>query len=115
MRGTLTLLAEEAGDLLLVASLVTAAPAWIGTIEFLSALGLDGGIASFLTGAYVWGRGVFSAALLVRHARRGTLNLGGSWFADALARVTERSPFTAAYPMPSPGQLPLSSTPHAAY
>lgn len=114
MRGTLALLAEEAGDLLLVASLVTAAPAWVGTVEFLSAVGLDGGVAAFLTGAYVWGRGLFSAALLVRRARRGTLNLGGSWFAGALETVTQQSPFTRAYPMPTAGQCSLSSSPHVA-
>jgi hypothetical protein len=113
MRSTLALLTEEAGDLLLVASLATICPAWVGAVKLLSALGLDGGIAAFLSGAYVWGRGVVSAGLLIRRARRGTLDFGGSWFVEALERVTERSPLTAAYPTPTAVQCSVSSSPHA--
>lgn len=113
MRGTLTLLSEEAGDLLLVASLILVGPSWVGGIELLSAIGVDGGAAAFLSGAYAWGRGTISAWLLVRNARRGSLALGGSWLTSALERVTEQSPFTTAYPVPAATEVTLCSTPQA--
>lgn len=113
MRETLTLLAEEAGDLLLVASLVLVGPSWVGGIELLSTFGIDGGAATFLSGAYAWGRGALSAALLARNARRGSLALGGSWLTSALESLTEQSPFTTAYPAPAAAEFSLCSTPQA--
>lgn len=114
MRGTLTLLTEEAEDLLLVASLVLVGPSWVGGIELLSTLGVDGGAAAVLSGTYATGRGVFSAALLVRNARRDTLAFGGSWLTRAIESATEQSPFTVAYPTPDPAEFSLCSTPQLA-
>ncbi|MFB6221605.1 MAG: hypothetical protein ABEH90_09210 [Halolamina sp.] len=114
MRGSLALLTEEAGDLLLIASLLTIGPAWVGGIEILSALGIDGGAAAFLSGAYAWGRGALSAALLVKHARRGSLAFGVSLLTRVLEPVARQSPFTRAYPTPAVNQFTLSSTPHVA-
>lgn len=100
MRETLTLLTEEAGDLLLVASLLTVGPTWVGGVEFLSALGLDSGAAAFLSGTYAWGRGLLSAGLLLSHARRGTLSFGGAWLTRALETFGEHVPTVVAYPIP---------------
>lgn len=111
MRETLTLLTEEAGDLLLVASLLTAGPAWVGGVEFLSALGLDGGAAAFLSGTYAWGRGLVSAGLLLSHARRGTLSFGGAWLSRVLETVGNHAPMATAYPIPD--SRTLSAPTHA--
>lgn len=113
MRGKLTLLAEEAGDLLLVASLLLIGPSWVGGIELLSTLGVGGSAAAFVSAAYAWGRGALSAALLIRNARRGSLAFGGAWLTSALETATEQSQFTTAYPTPTPCQYSLSSTPQA--
>ena len=99
MRETLTLLTEEAGDLLLVASLLTVGPSWVGGVAFLSALGLDGGAAAFLSGTYAWGRGLLSAGLLLNHARRGTLSFGGTWLRRVLETVGTHAPMARAYPI----------------
>lgn len=100
MRQMLTLLREEARDLLLVASVLTVGPAWVGTVEFLSALGLDGPAVAFLSGTYAGGRGLLSAGLLVSHARRGTLSFGGDWLTRALEALVEHAPVARAYPIP---------------
>lgn len=112
MRETLTLLTEEAGDLLLVASLLTVGPAWVGGVEFLSALGLDGGVAAFLSGSYAWGRGLLSAGLLVSHARHGTLSFGGAWLDRALETVGDNAPMTTVYPI---SEVSALSTPTHVY
>lgn len=75
MRGLLNHLTGELGDLLLVGSVVTAAPAWVGSIEVLSALGVDGGVAALLAGVYSLGRAGVSAAVLTRRVRSGGLDL----------------------------------------
>lgn len=113
MRATLTLLTEEAGDLLLVASLLLVGPSWVGGIELLSTVGIDSGAAAFLSGVYAWGRGALSATLLARNAYDGSLALGGSWLTNALESLTEQSPFTTAYPTPAAAELSLCSTPQA--
>jgi len=113
MRGTLTLLSEETQDLLLVASLLLVVPSWVGGIELLAAFGVDGGAATFISGAYAWGRGALSAALLVRNARRDSLAFGGSWLTSALESVTEQSQYTTAYPTPAATELALCHTPQA--
>lgn len=111
MRGTLTLLAEEAEDLLLVASLLLIGPSWVGGIELLSILGFESGAAMFVSAAYAWGRGALSAALLVRNAHRDSLAFGGAWLTSALESAAEQSLFTAAYPTPTPVQFSPSTTP----
>jgi len=103
MREMLTLLREEARDLLLLASLLTAGPAWVGGVEFLSALGLDGGAAAFLSGTYAGARGLLSAGLLVSHARHGTLSFGGDWLTRALETVGDHALVATAYPIPEVG------------
>lgn len=113
MRQMLTLLREEAGDLLLVASLLTVGPAWVGGVQFLSALGLDGGAAAFLSGTYAWGRGLLSAGLLVSHARRGTLSLGGARLKRALETVGGHAPLASTYPIPEAGTFSTPAHPHA--
>jgi hypothetical protein len=113
MRGTLTLLTEEAGDLLLVASLVLIGPSWVGGIELLSTFGVDGSAAAFLSGAYAWGRGALSAALLARNARRGSLAFGGAWLTSAFESITEQAPFTTAYPTPAAAEFSLCRTAQA--
>ena len=75
MRGLWTLFGGQVGDLVLVGSLVTAPPAWLGSIELLSALGLDGALAAIVSGLYVWGRIGLSGAVLLRRAHRGELTL----------------------------------------
>lgn len=114
LRSAVALLTEEAGDLLLVASLVSVAPAWVGGIELLSTFGLESTVAALLSGAYASGRGALSAGLLVRHARRGRLDLGGSWVTSVLESVTLDSPLTEAYPQPPAGQFSLACTPQVA-
>lgn len=113
MRQTLTLLLEETGDLLLVASLLTVGPTWVGGVEFLSALGLDGGAAAFLSGTYAWGRGLLSAGLLVSHARRGTLSFGGAWLKRATEAVGDHALLAPAYPVPETGAYATPAYPHA--
>lgn len=75
MRGFWALFGGQVGDLLLVGSLVTAPPAWLGSFELLSALGIDGTLAALVSGLYVWGRIAASGAVLLRRARRGDLTL----------------------------------------
>ena len=79
MRGIWALFGGHVSDLLLVGSLVTAPPAWVGSIEILSALGLDGTLAALVSGLYVWGRIALSGAVLLRRANRGDLTLGLGW------------------------------------
>ena len=95
-------------DLLLVASLVTLVPSWIGGVQFLSAVGFGSVPAAVVGGAYAWGRGGLSAAILLRRWRRGTLALGRAWFREAAASAIERCP-TVAYPAPSRARISLSS------
>ena len=113
MRESFALLTEEAGDLLLVASLLTVGPSWVGAIEFLSALGLDGGAVAFLSGTYAWGRGIASAVLLIRHARRGTLSFGGAWLSELFEQLGAHAPVSTAYPMPATGEFTFPSATHA--
>ena len=113
MRQTLTLLMEEAGDLLLVASLLTLVPSWVGGVEFLSALGVEGGVAAFLSGTYAWVRGLLSAGMLLSHARNGTLSFGGTWLTRALETVSEHATVAAAYPMPAGSGLGHPAAAHA--
>lgn len=96
------------GELLLVASIVTLAPAWVGGIEFLSALGLGNLPATIVGGVYAWGRGGLSAAILLRRWRTGSLTLTRSWLAETLESVARRSP-VAAYPTPTPARFTLSA------
>lgn len=93
MRGLLGLFGGQVGDLLLVGSLVTAPPTWLGSIELLSALGLHGHLAAFLSGLYVWGRIAISGAVLLERAHRGTLTLGVS---GLLPETGTQVPATAA-------------------
>ncbi|MFW5939526.1 MAG: hypothetical protein ACOCQU_03665 [Halolamina sp.] len=79
------------GDLLLVASLVTLVPSWIGGVEVLSALGIGHLPAVLVGGTYAWGRGALSAGILLRRWRTGSLTLGGSWLASSLETVAARS------------------------
>jgi len=95
------------GDLLLVASVVTLAPTWIGGVEFLSALGVGNVPAAVVGGVYAWGRAGLSAAILLQRWRNGTLVLTGSWLLDTLETVAARSPM-ADYPTPAPMRLSLS-------
>lgn len=83
MRGLWTLFGGQVGDLVLVGSLVTAPPAWLGSIELLSALGLDGALAAIVSGLYVWGRIGLSGAVLIRRAQRGELTLSVDGLLDA--------------------------------
>ncbi len=114
IRRTPSKLPDGMGDLLLVASLVSIGPAWVGGVELLSAFGIESTVAAFLSGAYVSGRGVLSAGLLVRHARHGSLDLGASWLTSDLESVTLDSPLTKTYPRPTAGELSLARTPPVA-
>jgi hypothetical protein len=96
------------GDLLLVASVVLLAPTWIGGVEFLAAMGLGELPAAIVGGAYAWGRGGLSAAILLRRWRTGSLTLTQSWLAESLESVAARSP-VADYPTPTPARLTLST------
>ncbi|WP_053948343.1 hypothetical protein [Halolamina sediminis] len=96
------------GDLLLLASVVLLAPTWIGGAEFLAAMGLGELPAAVVGGAYAWGRGGLSAAILLRRWRAGSLTLTQSWIAESLESVAARSPM-ADYPMPTSARLTLST------
>lgn len=75
MRWLLKLFGGQAGDLLLVGSLVTALPTWVGSFQLLSTLGVDGAVAALVSGVYIWGRAGVSALVLFRRARSGGLDL----------------------------------------
>jgi hypothetical protein len=79
MRALWAVFGGQVSDLLLVGSLITAPPAWVGSIEILSALGLNGALAALVSGLYVWGRIALSGAVLVRRAHRGDLSFGMGW------------------------------------
>lgn len=100
--------ADVIGDLLLVASVLTVVPSWIAGLELLSALGVGTVPATVVGGAYAWGRGGLSAAILLRRWRRGTFTLTGAWFFDGLETAANRSPM-ADYPAPAPMRLSLST------
>lgn len=100
--------AGATGDLLLVASIVTLAPTWIGGVEFLSALGVGNLPAAIVGGVYAWGRAGLSAAILLQRWRNGTLVLTSSWLFETLETVADRSPM-ADYPTPAPMRLSLST------
>jgi hypothetical protein len=96
------------GELLLVASIVTLVPSWVGGVQLLSAIGLGNVPAAVVGGAYAWGRGGLSAAILLRRWRQGTLVLGRSWLLDALETAAARSRL-ADYPTPTPARCSLSA------
>jgi hypothetical protein len=96
------------GELLLVASIVTLVPSWIGGVQLLSAIGLGTVPAAVVGGAYAWGRGGISAAILLRRWRQGTLVLGRSWLLDAFETAAARSRL-ADYPTPTPARCSLST------
>lgn len=95
------------GELLLVASVVTLVPSWVGGVELLSAIGFGNLPAAVVGGAYAWGRGGLSAAILLRRWRRGTLVLNGSWLHERLRTAAGRSRL-ADYPTPKPNHPSLS-------
>lgn len=105
--------AGATGELLLLGSVVMLVPSWIGGIEFLSAIGFGNVPAAVVGGAYAWGRGGLSAAILLRRWRRGSLALRGSWMRDALETAVDRSPM-ADYPTPTATRLSLSARPAVA-
>ncbi|MBP1986554.1 hypothetical protein [Halolamina salifodinae] len=100
--------ASVTGDLLLVISVVTLVPSWIGAVELLSAFGVGNVPAAAVSGVYVWGRGGLSAALLLRRWRQGTLTLTRSWLAESLEAAAAMSPM-ADYPTPAPYSLSVST------
>lgn len=91
--------ASVTGDLLLVASVLTLVPSWIGGVELLSALGMGNVPAAVVGGAYAWGRGGLSAVVLARRWRRGTLSLTRSRLSSSLRAIAGRSAL-ADYPAP---------------
>lgn len=95
------------GELLLVASIVTLVPSWVGGVELLSAVGVGNVPAAIVGGAYAWGRGGLSAAILLRRWRRGTLILGESWVREVLRTAADRSRLSD-YPTPTPARRSLS-------
>lgn len=110
MRGLWGLFGGQVGDLLLVGSLVTAPPTWLGSIELLSALGLNGAIAAFVSGLYVWGRIAVSGVVLVRRAHRGDLTLGTSGLLPGTSTAAPTSftdPLMAGEPAPMLSVTPL--------
>ena len=96
------------GELLLVASVVTLVPSWVGGVELLSAIGFGNLPAAVVGGAYAWGRGGLSAAILLRRWRQGTLVLSRSWLHDSLRTVAGRSRL-ADYPTPTAARCSLSA------
>lgn len=94
-------------------SLLRVGPSWVGGIELLSTVGVDGSAAAFLSGLYAWGRGAFSAAIQVRNARRGSLAVGGPWLTNGPDPITEQRQFTAAYPTPAWAEFSLCRAPQA--
>lgn len=106
MRGLWGLFRGQVGDLLLVGSLVTAPPTWLGSIELLSALGVSGSVAAFLSGLYVWGRIAVSGVVLLRRAHRGTLTLHLS---DLLPETATTLPATATG-LPMAGEPTMASS-----
>ncbi|MFW5934826.1 MAG: hypothetical protein ACOCQL_03125 [Halolamina sp.] len=63
------------GELLLVASVLSLVPSWVGGAERLAAVGMGELPAIAVGGASAWGRGALSAAILLRRWRRGSLVL----------------------------------------
>ncbi|WP_049981106.1 hypothetical protein [Halolamina rubra] len=96
------------GELLLVASVLTLVPSWVGGAEMLAAVGMGDLPAIAVGGAFAWGRGALSAAILLRRWRRGSLILSERWFRDALETAAGQSRL-AAYPTPAPGRFSLSA------
>ncbi|NHX36109.1 MULTISPECIES: hypothetical protein [Halolamina] len=96
------------GELLLVASVLTLVPSWVGGAELLSSVGMGNLPAVLVGGAVAWGRGALSAAILLRRWRRGSLILNERWFRDALETAAGRSRL-AEYPTPAPGPVSLSA------
>lgn len=96
------------GELLLVASIVTLVPSWVGGVQLLSAIGLGNVTAAVVGGAYALGRGSLSAAILLRRWRQGTLVLSRSWLLDAVETAATRSRL-ADYPTPTPARCSLSA------
>ncbi|QKY19477.1 hypothetical protein B4589_003445 [Halolamina sp. CBA1230] len=80
------------GELLLVASVFTLVPAWVGGVELLSAIGFGNVSAAVVVGAYAWGRGGLSAAILLQRWRNETLVLGESWLRETLETAADRIP-----------------------
>ena len=104
--------ATATGDLLLLLSVVTLVPSWIGGVELLAAVGLGDLPAMAVSGVYAWGRAGLSGAVLLRRWRTGSLTLTASWLSSTFESVAGRSPM-ADYPTPAGDRLSLSTGPAA--
>ena len=117
MRGLWALFGKQLGDLMLVGSLVTAPPAWLGSTELLAALGLDGMLAAVLSGLFVWGRITVAGSMLLRRAHSGDLTLRfGGLFSGPRATLagSHVDPRVCAAPLPLTSVAEADETPTGA-